>query len=129
MTAINANWTIEQEIALSNKEGYPQFETVVANCFATVVGDNTPLFTTDVEGLYNIYINNLAPERQQHYLCNACRHFIERFGNLVTITADGEMKSVLWDIETPEFFKKSVDEHAGESTYQFLESPVVQRLK
>lgn len=111
MSTFNQNWTVEQEIALSNKEGYPLFEATVANNFASMVGDNTPLFTTDVDGveLYDAYISNLAPERQQHYLCNACRHFIQRYGNLVTVTADGKMKSVLWDIEVPEFFKKSVE--------------------
>jgi hypothetical protein len=34
---------------------------------------------------------------RQHHNCNACRQFIERFGSLVVVKADGTVKSALWD--------------------------------
>lgn len=102
---------IELEIELSKKEGYPEFESIVANSFKNKIDNgNFPLFTVEIENLWNIFIKNIEPNRQEHYQCNACRRFIQRFGGLVTITQNGKVKSLLWDIEVPEFFKKSVEE-------------------
>jgi hypothetical protein len=53
------------------------------------------LFTTDVQGLNDIYLDSLPSERQIHN-CHACRHFIERFGGLVTIGDDGTTASAMW---------------------------------
>lgn len=86
---------------------YSDFEGSVDFRFDSM--SNEPLFTTDAEHLFEIYINNLPVEAQQHYTCNTCRHFIERYGGLVTISPDGEMKPAIWGNNPPEFFRNSVE--------------------
>lgn len=90
---------------------YEEFEGQVLNRFNNLVNKDTPLFKTRIENLWDIYLSNLPEEGRSHYNCNACKHFIERFGNLVIINENGSITSVVWNEEnTPEFFKKSVEE-------------------
>lgn len=68
----------------------------------------SPLFATDVEGLWEAYLGHLGAERQVH-TCSACRRFVEAFGGLVTIADDGHAVSALWDVEgTPEFYHDAI---------------------
>lgn len=92
----------------SEKDQYPHFSDTIQERFAMFA--DKPLFTTNAEGLFDAFLNGLPVEARQHYTCNCCRHFIDRFGGLVAMpTDDGVFTSVLWnDEETPEFFKKSV---------------------
>jgi hypothetical protein len=102
-----------EKITINNnsREGdnYPQFEQSVINSFNKVVDAYKYLFTTDAEGLYEAYLSNLPIEARQHYTCNACRHFIERYGGLVSINGDGILRAVMWEAEVPEFFIASVN--------------------
>ena len=67
-----------------------------------------PLFQTDAEGLYELYLGNLPAERDIHQ-CSACRQFIETFGALVTVSAHGEATSAIWDAHAvPPFYADSV---------------------
>lgn len=87
---------------------YREFLEVVKNKFTSTITEGTKLFTTNVDGLWDAYLGNIVPEAQQHYNCNACRHFITRFGGLVTIDENGNTKSALWDEnDVDKFFKKS----------------------
>lgn len=92
---------------------YPVFEKAIKDYFTSLVNKDTALFTTDIENLWEVYLNNL-PENEgrgrQHYNCSACRHFIQKYGSLVRINEDGEIESVLWTENVPEFFKKSATE-------------------
>lgn len=56
------------------------------------------LFTTDAnpDQLWNEYLMAFDQEQRQHHNCNACRHFIQRFGGLVTINEHGHQSSALW---------------------------------
>lgn len=88
-------------------DGYKEFERKVFEEFGILVDNNTKLFLTDASNLWDIYLDNL-PEGRDYYNCNACKHFIERFGNLAAVNVNGELVSVLWNIEVPDFFKESV---------------------
>lgn len=57
----------------------------------TIANGVEPLFTTDAEGLFEAYLQGFPEEggERQHHNCHACRHFIERFGSLVTIDEKG----------------------------------------
>ncbi|EJW14094.1 hypothetical protein M5X02_30905 [Paenibacillus alvei] len=93
----------------SNNDNYPHFSDAIKERFASF--SNKPLFTTDVEGLSDIFLDNLPEHARQHYNCRCCRHFLNRFGSLVHIGENGEIVSVLWDEkETPKLFAKSVKE-------------------
>ena len=69
-----------------------------------------PLFQTDADPdeLWRAYLGNLRDDRRQHYNCHCCRHFIQRFGGLVTIDESGRQRSALWAFMPPDFFLRSV---------------------
>ena len=81
---------------------------LLANC------DNgaRPLFTTDAENLWDLYLDSFdsfdSGERQYH-TCHACRHFITRFGGLATIGDDGTLTPAIWNEEdAPTGYKPAV---------------------
>lgn len=57
---------------------------------------NGPLFTTDVDGLFDAYLAAFPEGVRQHHNCHTCRHFIERFGSLVTVAVTGETTPAIW---------------------------------
>ena len=68
-----------------------------------------PLFTTDVTGLFDVFLGALPDEHRQHYTCHACRRFIEAYGGLVTISERGVTQSAVWPTDVPLFFAAAVD--------------------
>lgn len=88
-------------------DNYEEYLSSVTNRFDTYVGDGkSTLFTTDAEGLFDIFLDNLPTEARQHYECNTCRSFINHYGSLVLINEDGTIETPLYG-EVPEFFKKA----------------------
>lgn len=72
---------------------------------------NAPLFQTDADeaALGDAYLSGIREDRRQHYNCHCCRHFIQRFGGLVTIDGEGRQRSALWAFDPPAFFLRSVE--------------------
>lgn len=67
---------------------------------ANVQGGSEPLFTTDAEGLFAAYLESFADGiDRQHHNCSACRHFLERFGGLVTIDERGITTPALFNVD------------------------------
>lgn len=62
-----------------------------------IAGIKGPVFTTNAADLFGVFLDNLPPERRQHYTCNACRRFLERFGGLVSIDEHGRTVPLVWD--------------------------------
>lgn len=96
----------------NSHDHYPEFEQLVKDHFK-LISTNEKLFTTDATGLYEAYLDNLPEEARQQYRCNACKHFIENYGGLVSISEheslEGEIFPVMWDTDgAPKFFKNSV---------------------
>lgn len=60
---------------------------------ATLTG---PLFTTDAPNLYDAYLECMPLDERRTYQCNACRRFIETYGNLVQIDEYGFVRAALW---------------------------------
>lgn len=86
---------------------YEEFEQGIINHFNSLVNKDTPIFTTNAESLWETYLNNLSIEGRQHYNCGCCKHFIEKYGNLVIVREDGTLESAIWPSNAPPFFKKS----------------------
>src|SRR3954470_24470240 len=87
----------------SDDHEYETFLADFAKRFLATGGDG-PLFTTDATGLWDAYLDAFEPSGRQFHNCNACRHFIERFGGLVGIGENGLAYSVMWasaDIPEP----------------------------
>lgn len=69
-----------------------------------------PLFTTDTKSLWDLYLDSFTdPAERQYHNCHACRHFIERFGSLVTISDDGLTMPAIWhEDDAPTIYKRAV---------------------
>lgn len=93
----------------NSSDNYPHFSEAIKERFSSF-GDK-PLFTTNAEGLFEEFLNNMPQEARQHYTCRCCKNFVERFGGLVSITERGEIVSALWnEQDVPKFFVESVKE-------------------
>lgn len=115
MTIREAAFSIADEAG----DGYPALENLIREAMAAVKG---PLFATNAgecrtvrlgspeEGggsvestaidLYGIFLANLPADRRQHYNCAACRRFVDRFGGLVTMDAEGNAAPLFWNAPT-----------------------------
>lgn len=103
---ITSNFTTKY---VNDNDRYPEFRESIKSRFNSIAGNGIPLFTTDSEGLFDLFLDSLPQEARQHYTCKACRNFVNRYGGLVTVSDNGEITSVLWDgNDTPEFFAPSV---------------------
>jgi hypothetical protein len=92
-------------------DGYNDFlARLNARFLANCVGGAQPLFTTDAEDLWDAYLGSFAdPAVRQYHNCHACRQFIERFGGLVTIDADGANAPAIWHVDdAPEDYKPAL---------------------
>jgi len=58
------------------------------------------LFKTDVDTdtLFSTYLACFPEETRQEYNCNCCKSFLRNYGNIVSIAADGTLRS-LWQFE------------------------------
>jgi hypothetical protein len=96
--------------AADDRDDYDAFLTHVAETFLERCDDSGPLFTTDADGLWDLYLGGFTdPADRQHHNCHACRHFIERFGALVTIDSLGRTTPAVWAEDgTTEHFRPAV---------------------
>jgi len=78
---------------------YDQVLRAIQRHFDETVAGGNPIFRTDADGLFDLYLDNLptasADERQYHN-CNTCKRFIETFGTLVTVDDSGDLIPVMW---------------------------------
>ncbi|MDB5730707.1 MAG: Phage protein [Variovorax sp.] len=61
-----------------------------------------PVFTTSVtpQSMWEAYLQSFPEAERQHHNCNACRHFIQRFGGLVVIDPfTGWTLPAVWAVE------------------------------
>lgn len=54
---------------------------------------------SDKTALWNLYLNSFPAHDRQHYNCNECRKFFERYGDLVTVDDRGRLTSVMFHEE------------------------------
>lgn len=79
----------------------PQYYAVleaVATRFQRL-SDESRIFATDVNDsmIWNAYLSGFTNlGERQHYNCNTCRHFLQRYGSLVVIHPNGDFESALW---------------------------------
>lgn len=77
---------------------YQMFSALVARTFADAkqATMRPVMFTVTTNGLWDIYLRSIPAAMRQYYTCTDCRHFIQRFGGIVTILPDGTVKSAVW---------------------------------
>lgn len=94
----------------NESDQYSEYEKALKEYFTSTASNAPALFTTDAKDLFNEYLNNIPSEARQHYNCNTCKNFVNRFGNIVMIDEHSAARSVLWNEEVaPDFFKSSVE--------------------
>ena len=92
-----------------NEDEYEMFlETIQTNLEITLETTTGSLFTTDAANLFKVFLDNLPEEVRQHYTCNACRHFVDRYGGVVAISPEGKAIPAVWPEGIPELYQKSV---------------------
>ena len=92
------------------KQTAHQHDTEYNAYLATMALPSESLFVTDVD-LWPVYLGSFDdPEERQYHNCYACRQFIQRFGNLVTIGPEtGETNSAVWRPEkAPSAYSKAI---------------------
>jgi len=68
-----------------------------------------PLFSTNATGLWDAFLAAIPAEVRQKYTCNACRHFVERFGGVVSMGDDATPRPVVWpDAGKYSFFRAPI---------------------
>lgn len=91
-----------KQIGNLNEEDYHAvLQQLQANFLAKVTAANFVLFTANlrplIRSLWEHYLAACPEDRRQICNCNACRTFIERYGDLVIIQPDGIIQSAVWD--------------------------------
>lgn len=95
MSVTISNTDIDIERA---NDGYEELLECIRRSFAEAAkkDGSEPLFRTDANGLYDLFLNNLPAEARQHYNCNACRSFVNHYGGLVRVDEHGNTHPVMW---------------------------------
>jgi hypothetical protein len=101
--------TSSESFVATEDDQYSQLLACLRDRFAETTAGRTALFTTAVSGLFDAFLGALPPDRRQHYTCNACRRFVDRFGSLVAVGSDGTLVAALWSPEAaPSLFRAAV---------------------
>jgi hypothetical protein len=82
-------------------ENSPSYRAMLSQLTANFTKNTktaTVLFSvaSDKSYLWNLYLKQFPLEHRQHYTCNECKKFFERYADLVTIDAKGNAKSVMF---------------------------------
>lgn len=101
---------MDQQALADESTQYTEYLDGLNARFVLATDQEKALFTTDVTGLYDLFLSGLPEPRRQCFNCRSCRDFVERFGGLVTISADGVTDPVMWDApRMPPMFQRSVE--------------------
>jgi hypothetical protein len=98
--------------ATPNDRPYDEYDKLlgqIRESFEIATHSNKHLFTTTAADmdLFDSFLIRLPIEARQHYNCNECRRFINKYGHLVTINEYGDLEPVMWSY-APSFFAKAV---------------------
>lgn len=77
---------------------YDEFLESVQRRFRTAT-EGATLFTVDSDGLFDAFLGALTPELAAMNNCGTCRTFVNRYGGLVVVGADGKAKSAVWSAD------------------------------
>lgn len=81
-------------------KGFPGFAASVHQTMLEAQLGVLPVFQVDpglTIDLFEFYLMQFDPADRQYHNCDCCRAFINKYGSLATLDADGNAKSVLWN--------------------------------
>lgn len=114
-TSINHECLGQGVNADGSSDVFMNLADAVRGRFENVMGLYGPqVFTTNVDGLFQTYLDGYANDIDRaHHQCTTCRQFIERFGHLVVINADGMTIPLFWGepgagLEIPAMYQQPI---------------------
>lgn len=84
---------------------FEDFKHKVQERFQKMIENQTHLYLTDVDKdvIWNTYLAAFPVEQRQEHTCNACKHFLRPFGNIVAI--ENNIAVSIWAITCEEPFQ------------------------
>ena len=86
--------TATTQLESNSGHQYDQWLVDIQERYAALDG---PVFMTASEGLWEAYLDSFPLSERQFHNCSACRHFIRRYGGLVSIDEKGRTVPVVWN--------------------------------
>jgi hypothetical protein len=104
-----------QEHAASDSESAAaQYEKLLNSVKKYFHGHSGPLFKTDADNLYQLYLANLPENERQSHTCGACENFLRRYGHLVKIDSGGKTHALMWNSQSaPALYSRAVNAMKG----------------
>lgn len=96
------------QVITSDSLAYQELCESIKNRARHLCSEGQWMYRTDVTCLVDMFLIGIPANKRQHYNCNACRSFINRFGGLVLISDDGVISSVMWSMLQNPFFQESI---------------------
>lgn len=93
---VNTSMTPTAMTQQAHQLEYDQTLEIVHRCAAREALTVKHAFHTDAAELWPAFLAALPEQDRQHHTCRACRHFVERFGDLVIVDAEGKTRSLFW---------------------------------
>jgi len=99
---------------VNDEKLYQNFLVIFQNNFVWQTQQCKNLFKTKSQNLFDIFLNNLpveSEEEKQHFNCNACRSFVNKYCGLVTVDDNGIINPVFLNSSgMSEYYKTAIDE-------------------
>ena len=90
---------------LHTDHGYDALLASAQTRFLAALPAGTPLFTTDADDLFGVYLDALPPDGRQHHTCHTCRNFLRTYGGLVLIEPGGVTRPAVWnEADAPAYY-------------------------
>lgn len=79
-------------------DDYREMLSATVRNFEASVDSGTLLYSvaSDKDVLWNVYLSHFPAHDRQHYTCNTCRQFFQRYADLVTVDKKGNLHSVMF---------------------------------
>ena len=88
---------------------FDQFSAIQA-AHTRKVSETQPVFRVDIQGVWDAFLAGLPEAERQHHNCNCCRSFVNHYGSLVVMNANGDLAPLVWPDPTtvPDLYRVSV---------------------
>jgi hypothetical protein len=95
----------------------PEFDLLRASMqqhFSNVTAGGVHLFISRTTNLFQVWLDAIPPEMRQVKTCNNCKNFINSYGKLVSVNAEGQTIPVLWNPNlVPDFYVEAIQKVAS----------------
>jgi hypothetical protein len=81
-----------------HRNDYNEFKDAMAERFVRLVKSDTPLFEATSTGFFDVLLSSLPADIRQHYTCDTCRHFFDKYAGLALVGEDGDVVSAMFGL-------------------------------